>query len=318
VTDRRSIGVDIGGTKIRAGLVYANGAVEYEVEHPTPSGGAAMAEIVVNLVETVLRIAPNPDDIEGCGIGTAGVVVDGRIVSANALLPGWAGTDIKGLVETATRLPTTVLNDVQAAAVCEARIGIGSHHPTYLVVSIGTGIGGALVVEGHVLTGSRGLAGSVGHIPAPLDDGDPWTRGRVCACGAIDHVEAYAGGRSIEDIFYEGTGERLNLREIASSAAAGDERAVHVITSAARCAGRAIGGSANVVDAEAVVLSGGVPEIGDLYMAALQAGVTAEAMSPRQHVTVLRSSFGSRAALVGAGLAALPNSPMFQAEESSL
>ncbi len=189
-----------------------------------------------------------------------------------------------------------MLNDVHATGLCEALLGAARGHGSALVVAVGTGIGGAIVRNGMVEQGAHGIAGAIGHLPAPL------RQGRICSCGVLDHVEAYASGPALEAEYRRRTGRPLGLRAIA---AAGEAEARAVIAEGAAALGAVIGGANNLVDTSVIVIGGGVAGIGEAFLAPLRAGIAAEALGATRAVPVVPARFGARACLVGAGLLAL-------------
>lgn len=293
----QALAIDIGGTKILAGLVAGDGAVTGLVEVPTPAreGADAIVEAVIAAAGQVRAAAPAPP--VRCGVGTAGVVApDGSIASATDLLRGWAGTPLGARLAAALGLEVRVLNDVHATGLCEALLGAARGRASALVVAVGTGIGGAIVRHGSVEQGAHGIAGSIGHLPAPL------RQGRICSCGACDHVEAYASGPSLEAEYRRRTGRALGLRAIAASA---DPEATAVIAEGAAALGAVIGGANNLVDTEVVVIGGGVAGLGEAYLAPLRRAAATEALGATRAVPVVPARFGAQACLVGAGLLAL-------------
>jgi glucokinase len=294
------VAVDIGGTKIAVGLVDAEGRLYEQRRTATPAaeGGEAIMAAVLGCARPLLDLGG--DRVVACGIATAGVVDQaGRIAGATDLLKGWAGTDVRGIAERALGLPATVVNDCHAAGTAEARIGAARGARTGLVVAVGTGIGGALVADGATVTGRSGTAGAIGHVPATV------VAGRGCSCGAFDHVEAHASGPAIERSYREVTGRVLGLREIASLARSGQPQARHVITAAASLLGRVLGGAANLLDPDVIVLAGGVSRLGSLLLSPVRRGFRAEALTGVRGVPIREAVLGERAGLVGAGLSAL-------------
>ncbi|MGP3963858.1 ROK family protein [Nonomuraea sp. 3N208] len=281
-----ALAVDIGGTKIAAGLVAPDGTLSERRRTPTPAAPAILRAVFELARPLVKRAAI-------CGIGTAGTVdALGRIASATDLLTGWAGTDVKGAAESALALPTVVLNDCHAAGAAEARVGAARDARTALIVAIGTGIGGAVCVEGRVQAGVSGTAGSIGHLPAPTD------AGVRCSCGALDHIEAHAAGPAIERAYLEATGQALPLAEIGRLGS-------HVITDAATLMGRVLAGAANLIDPDAIVIAGGVSMLGPALLRPMKAAYRAEALPGPSAAPLLPASLGEDAGLVGAGLEAL-------------
>ncbi|MGN9783038.1 ROK family protein [Nonomuraea sp. ZG12] len=300
MTTPLAVAVDIGGTKIAAGLVDAEGRLYERRRTATPAaeGGEAIMAAVLDCARPLRDLGG--DRVVACGIATAGVVDPaGRIAGATDLLRGWAGTDVRGIAERGLGIPAEVVNDCHAAGTAEARIGAARGARTGLVVAVGTGIGGALVADGVTVTGRSGTAGAIGHVPAPV------VAGRRCSCGAFDHVEAHASGPAIERSYRELTGQAAGLREIASLARSGRSQALHAITTAGGLLGRVLGGAANLLDPDVIVIAGGVSGLGSLLLGPMRRTFRAEALPGSRAILIRVAVLGERAGLVGAGLSAL-------------
>lgn len=292
-----ALAVDIGGTKILVGLVAADGTIIESAQAPTPAreGPDAIISVVVALAEKLRR-----PDTTRCGVGTAGVVgEDGEITSATDHLSNWAGTPLRQRLTEALAMPVTVLNDVQAVGLCEALLGAARGHRSALMLALGTGVGGSIARDGKVERGAYGIAGSVGHHLSPV------RRGRRCPCGGTDHLEAYASGTAMEEEYRTRTGHDAGLREIAKLAQSGDSDAKAVIAEAAEVLGAVIGSANNVVDAEIVVVGGGVLALGDQLLGPAREAARREALGGSKAVQIVPAQFGPTACLIGAGLAAL-------------
>ena len=291
--------LDIGGTKIAAGLVDRAGTVLARVRTDTPAAGGADAvlraasDLVAALVEDERR------RVVALGVGSAGVIdpVSGIVTSATDALPGWAGTDLRGRLTAASGLPVTVRNDVHVHALGEAVHGAGAGHESVLFVAVGTGIGGGLVVRvlpGGVLLGSHAAAGHVGHLPSPP------AAGLACSCGGTGHLEAVASGPALVEVLRRAGHEVADLREVARRAAAGDRAAVEVIELGGRAVGAAVGGLVNVLDPSVVVVGGGVTNLGERWWTSLRTAAAVEVLPALRGTPVLSSSLGDDAALLGA------------------
>src|SRR4051794_34879934 len=191
-----AVGIDIGGSKVAGALVEADGTIRHRIQRRTPaSGGAALLDQAIEVARAVIDAARSETPsahVVGVGVGTAGVVRDGIIASANELIADWTGVDLGGTISAATGLPVDVLNDVHASAYCEGQLGSAAARGDALIVAVGTGIGGALLLGGSLVRGTHGASGSIGHMPATIREG------RRCACGGVDHIEAYASGPALE------------------------------------------------------------------------------------------------------------------------
>ena len=290
-----ALGVDIGGTKILTGLVAADGTVSnrHQLTTPAHEGSDAIIATVLSAARVTLKGTP---DVVRCGVGTAGVVnAQGAIASATDLLRGWSGTELRALLTDQLQMSVTVLNDVHAAAVCEARLGAARMSGSALVLAVGTGIGGAIVHNGAPLAGQHGIAGSIGHMPSPVREG------RICSCGATDHIEAYASGPALEREYLRRTGQSHDLRTMA---AADDPVAATVIAEGAEALGCVIGGANNLLDAAIIVIGGGVAALGDIFFDPLRKAALRESLGATSLAPIVPAQFGPEACLIGAALSA--------------
>ncbi|WP_346044171.1 ROK family protein [Actinomadura chokoriensis] len=267
--------LDIGGTKIAAALVDADGTVQWRGRAATPRTGGD------GVVAAAARLLAEAGDapVRALGVGAPGVIDQetGRVVSATEVLPGWAGTPVRDALAERTGLPVAVVNDVRAMAYGEARDGAGAGHHRVLHVSVGTGVGGALTTGGRLEHGAHGTAGEIAHLLVP-------ERGPVpCGCGRRDHLEAVVSGPAIE--------------------AAGD--APH----AGSVLGRALAGLLAVLDPDAVVIGGGVAQIGAPFLDAVTAAFRAEALPPLRATPIVPARLGTDAPLVGAARLAMTLRP---------
>jgi glucokinase len=286
------IGLDLGGTKIAAALVAADGAVLARHTLPTPAARGAEA-VLDALAESAHAVwAPGAAAV---GVAAAGVIDPGTgtVTSATDTIRGWAGTALATGLATRTGLPVACDNDVRAAAATElADLGDDG---TLIYAAVGTGVGGAVAAGGRLLRGAGGIAGHLGHLPSPEADGLP------CTCGATGHLEAIAAGPAITAHYARLGGEPAgHLQTVAQRAAQGDPRATAAITLGARAAGRALGGLANALGPHRVVVAGGVPRIGALYRDALCAAFAAELMGPLRTLRPVPPRGGTDAAVLGA------------------
>lgn len=310
------VGVDLGGTKTAAALVGADGQVGTVLTVPTParSGPDAILDSVARLVETVLAQAagagPAPQ-LAAVGIGTAGVVdaSRGTIVSATDVLPGWAGTDVAGGVRarlaasaglTGAALPVVVENDVDAHAAGEAWLGAAAGARIALMVAVGTGVGGAVVLDGTPLRGAHHLAGEMGHMPVPGADG------LICGCGRPGHLEALGSGPALHRHYLRlgGDDAAADTRAVVARAVGGDLLARRAVAESAACVGRAIAAICTVLDPDVVVVGGGLAQAGPHWWNPMLQALRDDVIDPLAGLPVLPAALGSQAAIVGAAGAA--------------
>ncbi|MFF9484960.1 ROK family protein [Streptomyces sp. NPDC014676] len=291
--DAPVIGLDLGGTKIAAALVAGDGTVLTRHSLPTPATEGAEAVLDALAKEVRAVWAPGATAI---GVAAAGVIdpVTGTVTSATDTIRGWAGTALAAGLAGRTGLPVACDNDVRAAAATELPAPHGQG-VTMIYAAVGTGVGGAVAVDGRMLHGAAGIAGHLGHLPSPEAEGLP------CTCGATGHLEAIAAGPGITAHYTRMSGlPAARLETVAARAAEGEPHATAAIVLGAEAAGRALGGLANTLGADRVVVGGGVPRIGALYLDALNAAFTAELMAPLRGLRPVPPRGGPDAAVLGA------------------
>ncbi|GGS68224.1 ROK family protein [Nonomuraea spiralis] len=250
-------------------------------------------------------------DVVACGVGSAGTVdAKGVVTHATDALPGWRGTDLTTAFADRLGLPVTVLNDVHAWGLGEARHGAAKGSRLALVLTIGTGVGGALVRDGELLRGRYGMAGSLGHTPALFptthaatgpSTGTDIDTARPCPCGAAGHLEAYAAGPAILAAYRARGGTAADLRDLAGTA---DPVALQVIHEAAGFLGRSIAAATTLLDPDVIVLGGGVTGLGDLLTVPLTEAVRRHTPPGLGPIPVRLSTLGPHGAVLGAASAA--------------
>ena len=293
--------IDIGGTKIAAALADQQGALSHYRTAPTPAqaGAQAVVAATIDLAREVC-VAGRADGLapKAVGVGAAGALdpAHGVVVYAGETLPGWAGTALAAELQAGLGLPVVVDNDVNVLALGELHAGAGRGFADLLVVAIGTGVGGALVVDGVVRSGATHSAGELGHLVVEVNGG------RRCNCGGHGHLEAYASGPAIVARYQErlGRSDAVDLRQVAERARNGEPLASDVIVEGARILGGALAGLICVLDPQAVIIGGGVADLGDLWWPTLTAAVRANPLPGPAQVSLHPAQLGTRAVLVGA------------------
>lgn len=261
-----AIGVDIGGTSIKAAIVSRNGSVSHATEVPTDAvhGRDAIAAGLAAVMDQAFSAARN-QGIKLCGLGIASAgTIDARngsIFAATDNLPGWSGFKLREFAEQRCSLPVYVVNDAHAAALAELHFGSGRSLIDFVSITIGTGIGSGIVSNGKLLQGPHGFAGSIGHHTIRFD-------GRPCNCGRRGCLEAYVSTASLLREYSERSGKVPDpalpdsslARQISRLALDGDPNALSAYAAIAGYLAEGLANIFNILDPQAVFVSGGLVE----------------------------------------------------------
>ena len=294
---QRVIGVDLGGTKIASGVVTQEGAIERRAVRPTPVDSTAA--VLAALEESVSDVLD--DSIAALGFGLPSTIDQrtGRAVfSANIPL---ADIDLRTHMAERFGLPVGIDNDANAAAIAEWVLGAGRGSRHMVMLTLGTGIGGGLILDGRPYRGAVGSGAELGHMVI-VHDG-PRCQG---ACTGHGHLETLASGRAASLAAHEAFGADVDARALVGLAQAGDVRAREILEFIGRRLGSGIATLVNIFNPELVVLGGGFAAAGNLLVDPAREVVALNALSPaRELVRIVPAQLGGEAGLVGAGLVAL-------------
>ncbi len=310
-----SIGVDIGGTKIAAGLVSETGEIVESARHETPATDSS--EIPAMVAELVERLRAD-HDIVGVGIGAAGFIDAARATVLFAPNINWVDEPLAAQVSERVKLPVVVENDANAAAWGEYRFGAGEDTDDLLLVTVGTGIGGGIVHDGLLYRGGFGVAAEIGHLRV-VRDGIP------CGCGQHGCWEQYASGRALVRDARErvtskdadaaglsdlvgGDPDKITGPMVTDLAQKGDPLAVELLTQVGHWLGEGIASLAAVLDPAVVAIGGGVAAAGDLLLRPAQESFEQylSAYAHRPHAELRLAALGNQAGLIGAADLARP------------
>ena len=304
-----TLGVDIGGTKIAAGVVDDDGKILTRTRRRTPSRDL---DAVENIVVDAINDLAKRHAIEAVGVGAAGFVDRGRSKVLLAPNLGWTDANLRLALEAATDLPVVIENDANAAAWGEREYGGGQGASDMIAVTVGTGIGGGLILDGALYRGRHGLAAEIGHMAVEPD-------GRKCACGQRGCWEQYASGNALvrearalaadrraeAEILLDlgdGTPEGVQGAHVTEAARAGDAVALEAFAFTGTWLGRGMATLAALLDPEVFVIGGGVSEAGDLlFVPARQAFLEFLSGREARPVPAVRlAKLGNDAGIVGA------------------
>lgn len=304
-----AIGVDIGGTKIAAGLISEHGEIVDSARHETPAGAPdEIAPIVAELVE-LLR---GDHEILGVGIGAAGFIDAARQTVLFAPNINWINEPLAAQVHDRVGLPVIVENDANAAAWGEFRFGAGEDTNDLLLVTVGTGIGGGIVHDGQLFRGGFGVAAEIGHMRVVRE-------GILCGCGQLGCWEQYGSGRALVREARErvtsadpraaglaaqvaGDPTLITGPMVTELAQQGDALAVDLLTDVGHWVGEGIASLCTILDPSVVAIGGGVAAAGDLLLKPIQESFD-QFLSAHDHrpIASLRlAALGNQAGLIGA------------------
>jgi glucokinase len=290
--DKRVIGVDLGGTKILAGVVAGDGTVERHRETMTPL--VSQDELLAGLESAV-------KELHDARVVALGFGVPSRIDRQTGRLQGSVNIplgelDLRARMEERFGLPVAVENDANAATYGEFHAGAGRDAQTMVMLTLGTGVGGGVVIDGQLY---RGWA-EFGHMVIEFD-------GIPCqgTCTGRGHLEAYVSGTAATRVAQEAFGPAVDAHRLVRLAREEDERAVELLNGIGRRLGAGIGSLVNIFDPELVVIGGGFAAAGDFLFEPAREVMQREALAPESdRVHIVRAELGTTAGLIGAGLLA--------------
>lgn len=294
MTEQLVIGVDLGGTTIRAAVVDAAGAIVRRVQRPTPvATQAALLAALDGAVREVLSAE----------VAAIGVAVPSRIDRARGRALGSVNIplhdlDLRGEVARRFGLPAQIENDATAAAIGEWQLGAGRGVRHMVMLTLGTGIGGGLILDGRPYRGASGAAAEIGHVVVELDG--PPCQG---SCTGRGHLEGLASGTAADALARELYGDAADARTLVERGEAGDPAASAALGRLGRYLGAGIASLVNVLEPELIVIGGGFAAAGELVLGPARAVLARDGLSPaRDTVRIVRAQLGDDAGLVGAAL----------------
>jgi glucokinase len=291
-----AIGVDVGGTKISAGVVDLEGKLHRRTELPSDIDDAASICIqIAELVRTLQVEGPI-----GVGIGAAGIVDHDTGHYLFGPNTGLREADLADMAAEAVGVPVKLDNDANCAAWAEHRFGVGRGSKHFLCVTLGTGIGGGLVIDGRPYRGAHGGAGEIGHMVVDPD-------GPECGCGRRGCWEQFASGLALERMARERLGRDLRGVEVSHLAREGQSDARSVIEDLARWVGWGLGSLVNILEPERIAIAGGIARDWDLLADTARAAMLEQMESDarRTHPQLFAAKLGHDAGIVGAALLVL-------------
>jgi N-acetylmannosamine-6-phosphate 2-epimerase/N-acetylmannosamine kinase len=298
---RHFLGIDLGGTQTKYGVVARGGELLAAASAPTPAGGGreALLEHLKRVAQEALGLARQAGvSPSALGVATAGWVDpnSGKVVYATENLPGWTGTDIAGELEAAIGLPVAVENDANALAVAEKHYGAARDAEDFIAVTLGTGVGGGCYIGGRLNRGPHFFANGIGHMTLVFD-------GLPCTCGRSGCLEVYANAAAL--VRYGG-GSFASAEELIREAHAGDGRAREAMGAYARYLAAGLASVVQLLDTPLIVLAGGLAQNNPLLIAELNRELPRRVTAAEaRRLQVRASPLGYYAGVLGAAAVAI-------------
>ncbi len=311
------VGIDIGGSSIKAAVVSDKGEITREAKTETQSdkGPAIIKGNIAKAIREILKQAEqNTENVAAIGIGSAGIVDNRGNVIDPPQFPGWGSQNIAHLAEETSGLPSWAENDANVAAIGEATFGAGTSYSDFVLMTLGTGVGGGIVLNGELYKGTGFAAGEIGHILV-------FPNGKHCNCGANGCLERYAGIAGIVERAAEllaaapsssllrrqkEAGQALSPLLIHEAAMQGDEIAKTVLRETGEILGYAATTMFNILNMQAIVVAGGISDAGDFILAPMRSVIKRNACrSPLMELAVVPATLGSKTGVIGAAALAI-------------
>lgn len=303
---RYCFGVDIGGTTVKLGLFTTEGEIvdKWEIKTRTENHGEAVLPDIAAALNAKLeekKIAK--DDVEGIGVGVPAPVDSEGVVQNTANL-GWGYKEVKKEMEELSGMKAEIGNDANVAALGEMWLGAGKGRKNIIMVTLGTGVGGGIIVDGKPLVGAHGAGGEIGHLCVNYEETDH------CGCGNTGCLEQYASATGITRLANirlakDNTASVLRKQEISAKTVfdavkAGDAVAIEIAEEFGRYLGHAMANLAAVADPSAIVIGGGVSKAGEVLLQYVEKNFKEKAFFANKDTEFLLATLGNDAGICGA------------------
>ena len=309
------LAIDLGGTKIIAALISNKGQVLAREYHLTlaDEGPRSVIKRILSAIDHLLGLRNiDPSQLDSISIAAAGAINPEKgLVTSSPNLPGWNNVPLRDTIRRKYKVNTFLINDANAAALGEHHFGAGKGVNNLVLLALGTGIGGGIIINGKLYSGSHGSAGEIGHMTIDIN-------GPRCNCGNIGCLEVLASGTAVakEAVRRIRQGERSSLTEIVEgkienitaekvsiAAQGGDSLASEVISSAAFYLGVGMVNLVNIFNPEMIIVGGGMAKMGDLLLNPAKQIVRERAFqSSAQAVRIVPAQLGDDAGVLGAAV----------------
>lgn len=299
-------GVDIGGTTVKMGLLETTGEIldKWEIVTKTENEGQAiLPDIAASILAKTKERGINKDDIVGIGVGVPAPVTEDGVVNGSANL-GWTYKEVKRELEELTGITSVIGNDANVAALGEMWKGGGSGEKNMVMITLGTGVGGGVIINGKVITGEHGAGGEVGHICVNYNEPD------TCGCGNHGCLEQYASATGIvrlakkklaaesrETVLHN---ESISAKDVFDAVKAGDQVAIEIAEEFGQYLASGLVNLAVIADPAVFVIGGGVSKAGEVLLPFIQKPYKEKAFFSNKEIRFTLATLGNDAGICGA------------------
>ncbi len=293
------IGIDLGGTNLKCALLDSNLRIKAKNYFSTKSFDNKL-KLIQGIADSInsfiLRQGIARNSVSGVGIGLPGPVDTFKgVVHFLPNIPGWREVGLKKILERKTALPVFIDNDAKLMALAEYRAGQAKKYTNALCLTLGTGVGGGLIINGSLYRGSDNAAGEIGHVPIN-------EKGPLCPCGGSACLEAYIGNTRILKEARKLFGPTITLEKVSALAKVNNRRAINLWVNVGERLGIALSGIINLLNLDAVVIGGGVSDAGEVLFESTRETIMRRAMSVQgKRVKIFKARLGNDAGIIGAG-----------------
>ena len=300
------LGIDLGGTTVKLGIFTTDGVLVDKWEIPTHAenaGSRILSDIAKSIESKTVELNIDSSQLIGAGLGVPGAVEDDSIVAPCVNLNGWGG-NVAGMLSNLCGIPVKAVNDANAAALGEMWQGSGKGFQNVVFVTLGTGVGGGIIVDGKLLRGTHGVGGEIGHVKVSTDETQP------CGCGKLGCLEQYASAtgivREANRLLSESDDpsslcdcSRVTAKDVFDAAKNGDALALQVVEFFGEKLGRALASISCVCDPDVFVIGGGVSRAGQIILDAILPHFRKNAFPAAEGTRFALASLGNDAGIYG-------------------
>jgi len=293
------IGIDLGGTNLKCALLDYNLKIKARSSFSTKSFNNKQG-LISGIVDSINDFIVSQELIKGSILGV-GVGLPGPVDSIKGIvhflpnIPGWKEVDLKRILEQKTNLSVFIDNDAKLMALAEHKVGSAKNYSNVLCLTLGTGVGGGLIINNSLYRGEDNAAGEVGHLPIN-------EHGPICGCGSKACLEVYVGNNRIIKHARKIFGSKVTLEEVSKLAQNNNSKAVKFWDEVGSKLGLALSGVVNLLNLDAIVIGGGVSSAGKELFKSVKKTIFSRAMSVQaKRVKILKAKLGNDAGMIGAG-----------------